>query len=88
MMLEPAMKELLEYIPSRYMLVNVAAQRARRISEEAREREEPLNAKPVSIAIQDIAAGKVSLERLESELSQMPSQNEDGDRDADLTPDG
>ena len=35
MMLEPPMKKLLEQVPSRYMLVNVVAQRARQVASEA-----------------------------------------------------
>ena len=35
MMLEPAMKDLLEKVPSRYELVNVVACKARRIAREA-----------------------------------------------------
>ena len=53
MMLYPAMKDLLEKIPSRYELVNVVAHRAREIAAE------PLDEKPVSIAIQEVADGKL-----------------------------
>ena len=35
MMLYPAMNKLTEYIPNRYMMVNVVARRARQIAEEA-----------------------------------------------------
>ena len=35
MLLYPPMKDLLKNIPSRYMLVNVVANRARKISSEA-----------------------------------------------------
>ena len=59
MMLYPAMNELLEQIPSRYKLVNVVAARARRIANEAEYAEEMLEDKPVSIAIREIAEGKV-----------------------------
>ena len=37
MMLYPAMNKLTEYIPNRYMMVNVVARRARQIAEEAEE---------------------------------------------------
>jgi len=43
MMLYPAMSKLNNYIPNRYMLVNVVALRARQISEAAEESGEPLN---------------------------------------------
>ena len=59
MMLYPAMKDLLKHIPSRYELVNVVACRARHIAHEAELSGEPLDEKPVSIAIQDVADGKL-----------------------------
>ena len=60
MMLEPPMNELLDQIPSRYMLVNVVAQRARQIASEAEDAGIPLDDKPVSIAIREVADGKVT----------------------------
>ncbi len=62
MMLYPAMKTLLEKIPSRYELVNVVACRARKIASEAERSGEPLTEKPVSIAIQEAAEGKLTVE--------------------------
>ena len=59
MMLYPAMKDLLNQVPSRYELVNVAACRARQIASEAEAMGEPLDDKPVSIAIREIAEGKL-----------------------------
>ena len=58
-MLYPPMSELLKHIPSRYLLVNVVARRARQIAIEAQRRDEPLDEKPVSIAIQEVADGKL-----------------------------
>lgn len=60
MMLYPAMKDLLKKVPSRYELVNVVAHRARQISSEAEMSGEVLDDKPVSIAIREVAAGKLS----------------------------
>ena len=60
MMLEPPMKKLLEQVPSRYMLVNVVAQRARQISREEEDYGIRLEDKPVSIAIREVAAGLVT----------------------------
>lgn len=54
-MLYPPMSKLLEKIPSRYLLVNVVASRARVIAAEAEELEEPLDEKPVTLAIQEVA---------------------------------
>lgn len=62
MMLYPAMNDLLKQVPSRYMLVNVVAQRARQIASAAEEGEGPLNDKPVSIAIREVAEGKVTIQ--------------------------
>ena len=59
MMLEPPMKQLLHKVPSRYELVNVVACRARQISSEAERAGEPLDDKPVSIAIREVADGKL-----------------------------
>lgn len=61
MMLYPAMKDLLQQVPSRYQLVNVVAHRARQIAADADEQGYPLNDKPVSLAIQEVADGKVDL---------------------------
>lgn len=64
MMLYPAMNELLKQVPSRYMLVNVVAQRARQIAIEAEETETVLDDKPVSLAICEVADGKVDVQNL------------------------
>ena len=61
MLLYPAMKDLLKNIPSRYLLVNVVAHRAREISNEAEVNQTPLDDKPVTIAIREVAEGKVEL---------------------------
>ncbi len=62
MMLYPPMNELLEKVPSRYMLVNVVAQRARQIAIEAEENEVILDDKPVSMAVREVAEGKVTIQ--------------------------
>ena len=61
MMLYPAMKDLLKKVPSRYQLVNVVAHRARQIASEAEMTGEPLEDKPVSMAIQDFSDGEYKL---------------------------
>jgi len=60
MMLYPPMTDLLKQIPSRYLLVNVVAVRARQIAAEAEESGIALEDKPVSIAIREVAAGKIA----------------------------
>lgn len=67
MMLYPAMKDLLEKVPSRYELVNVVACKARRIAREAEMAGEPLDEKPVSIAIQAVANGELDAKPAETE---------------------
>lgn len=56
-MLYPPMSDLLKKIDSRYLLVNVVAHRARTIAAEADKRGDSLEKKPVSLAIDEIAAG-------------------------------
>ena len=62
MMLYPPMKDLLEKVPSRYELVNVVACRARQIASQAEDAGMPLEEKPVSIAIREVAEGKYDAE--------------------------
>ena len=57
-MLYPAMNKLTEYVPNRYMMVNVVARRARQIATEAEVSGEHLNDKPVTLAIHEVAEGK------------------------------
>ena len=59
-MLYPPVAELLKDIQSRYLLVNVVAHRARQIAAEAEEFGEELPDKPVTMAIQEVADGKLS----------------------------
>ena len=63
MMLYPPVADLVDKVGSRYQLVNVVAQRARHIAEESEECGEPLDEKPVSIAIDEVYAGKLSVNR-------------------------
>ena len=59
MMLYPAMNVLNEHIPNRYMLVNAVARRARQISDEAEEMGVKLTEKSVTLAIHEVADGKI-----------------------------
>ena len=59
-MLYPPVADLLKDIQSRYLLVNVVAQRARQIATEAEELQEELTEKPVTLAIHEVADGKLS----------------------------
>ena len=76
-MIEPKIDQLLEFVDSRYTLVILAAKRAREINSyysqlgEGRGEFVPplveggLDSKPLAIALQEIADGKVVFERLE-----------------------
>ena len=59
-MLYPPVADLLKNVYSRYLLVNVVAHRARQIALEAEEFQEELTEKPVTLAIQEVADGKLS----------------------------
>ena len=59
MMLYPAMNKLTDQVPNRYLLVNVVARRARQIAEAAEEAGEPLDEKPVTLAIHEVAEGRL-----------------------------
>ena len=58
--LYPPVANLLKNIDSRYLLVNVVAQRARQIAAEAQELDEELPDKPVTMAIREVADGKLT----------------------------
>ena len=59
MMLYPAISELEAITKSRYALVIVTAKRARQLLENSEANDTPLEDKPVKLAIEDIASGKV-----------------------------
>ena len=60
-MLYPPVADLLKNVTSRYLLVNVVAQRAREIAAEAEEMEQDLPKKPVTMAIEEVAEGKITV---------------------------
>lgn len=59
-MLYPPVADLLKNVDSRYLLVNVVASRARQIASNAEENQEELTEKPVTLAIREVADGKLS----------------------------
>lgn len=61
MMLYPPVAELTEKVGSRYQLVNLVARRARVISQESEEKQIPLEKKSVSMAIDEVYTGKLSI---------------------------
>ena len=63
-MLQPSIAQLMKHVNNRYLLVNVVAQRTRDIAEDARDANVVLDDKPLTMAIQEIADG-----RLEASIS-------------------
>lgn len=59
-MLYPPVADMLKHVESRYLLVNVVAQRARQIAAEAEALQEDLPEKPVTLAIREVAEGKLT----------------------------
>lgn len=70
-MINQDLKELLKGCSSRYSLVVGTAKRAREIQDEAIERDEHIDVKTVSLAIEDILDGKYVVE----EPSEIKSKN-------------
>ena len=60
-MLDPTINELKAKMNNRYLLVNVAAHRAREIAQHAEDEEISLENKPVTIALHEIADGELSV---------------------------
>ena len=69
MMLYPAMNKLTAHVPNRYLLVNVVARRARQIAQEAEIAGEKMNVKSVTLAIQEVADGKLSVADAQIEVA-------------------
>lgn len=59
-MLYPPVADMLKNVESRYLLVNVVAQRARQIAIEAEAFQEELTDKPVTLAIREVAKGELT----------------------------
>ena len=68
MMLYPAMNKLTANVPNRYLLVNVVARRARQIAQDAEDAGEKMDVKPVTLAIHEVADGKISAAASEVEI--------------------
>lgn len=84
-MLKPAMTELMKRVGNRYLLVNLAAQRARDISQEAEITGNPLPDKAVKMALDEIAAGTIVYKPgPKSEYTPLHAKREMGGLDIDL----
>lgn len=62
MLLYPSVDALNEEVPNRYLLVNVVARKAREIADDAEKLGEHLEKKSVTMAIQEVADGKVEVD--------------------------
>lgn len=67
-MQQPSLDYLIKKVESKYELVVVAAKRARKLTEREHESDEPHSPKPVSIALDEIAGGKLMIERPQSKI--------------------
>ena len=74
MMLYPAMNKLTSYVPNRYMLVNVVARRARQIAELQEETGENLDEKAVTLAIHEVAEGKLDASQMDLTIEEEEDQ--------------
>lgn len=63
MMLYPPMSELVDKVGSRYLLVNLVARRARDIAQISDEEGLPLEKKAVSIAVEEVYTGKLTIKK-------------------------
>ena len=71
MMLYPAMNQQTANVPNRYLLVNVVARRARQIAQEAEGLGEHLDEKPVTMAIEEVAEGEISVNAADVSIREM-----------------
>ncbi len=62
MLLYPSVDALNDEVPNRYLLVNVVARKAREIADDAEKLGEHLTEKPVTIAINGVADGEVTVD--------------------------
>lgn len=69
-MLYPAINKLTEFVPNRYLMVNVVARRARQIAAQAEEEGEHLAEKPVTMAINEIADGKFNAADMDTTIAE------------------
>ena len=84
MMLYPAMSKLTARIPNRYMLVDVVARRARQIADEAEQADIQLDEKSVTLAIHEVADGKIDASGMDLTIKEKPS-DEGGARHGDCS---
>ncbi|WP_241426689.1 DNA-directed RNA polymerase subunit omega [Dysosmobacter acutus] len=64
------MNKLNAYIPNRYMLVNVVARRARQLAAAAEQTGEHLKEKPVTMALHEVAEGKMDANKIDTQINE------------------
>jgi len=67
-MLKPSIQDLRKNVHNRYLLVNMAALRAREIAQAAEDAGESLDNKPVTMALCEIAEGSTRVVKVAEEL--------------------
>lgn len=67
-MMQISTDDLLEHVDSRYTLIVMVSKRARQLVDGSEPLIETDSKKPVTIAVEEIAAGEVIYERVEEEL--------------------
>ena len=70
------MADLLQLVPNRYKLVQAVAKRARQLTEGATALVECQSSNPLTIAIEEIASGAISLEDRPAEPEEDESEEE------------
>ncbi len=78
-MLRPSMPEIIGPNGDAYSFVVAVAKRAREIAEETEEKNEPLEEKPVRVAVDEFAAGKCRYEIVEGRPAKDAPQDEPED---------
>ena len=68
MMVKPPLKKLESQVDSKYTLVTLTAKRAREILDEDRQQNASDARKPVSIALHEVAKGKITYKRVKENL--------------------
>jgi len=63
-MIKPSLDVLLDKVESKYALVVMAAKRAREITEELGNADHPEGVKSVTLALEEVAAGKIKYEKV------------------------
>jgi|CZCB01.1.fsa_nt_gi DNA-directed RNA polymerase subunit omega len=86
-MIYPAMSSLLEKVDSRYTLVIATAKRARMLTNGAQKLTDHQSTKDVTIAIHEIAEGKVSYHKIQKKANQLVTEGSEQTLQEESNPD-